>query len=61
MSTRRDIPKLLIVDGFCGPDRYLGGEVGSPTIALSCAEKLIKPPQKVEFIFIDRDSVLLKH
>ncbi len=60
MSNRRDSPTLLFVDGFCGPDKYEGGESGSPTIALRCAAKLIKPPQRVEFVFIDRDEKTLE-
>src|SRR5437870_263200 len=27
-------PRIVIIDGFAGPGRYLGGEEGSPLIAL---------------------------
>jgi three-Cys-motif partner protein len=29
--------RIVYVDGFAGPGRYAGGEVGSPIIALDCA------------------------
>jgi three-Cys-motif partner protein len=28
------IPKIVYIDGFCGPGRYKGGEEGSPIIAI---------------------------
>jgi three-Cys-motif partner protein len=51
-------PKILFVDGFCGPGRYIKGEEGSPLIALNIAkEQLIKCPQReVVLLFIDQDQ-----
>lgn len=48
------IPRIVYIDGFCGPGRYLGGEDGSPIIALK--EALNQPAlanSKVNFLFID--------
>jgi three-Cys-motif partner protein len=33
----RNNPRLIYLDGFCGPGRYQGGEEGSPVIALKLA------------------------
>lgn len=56
MSTRGDINRLLIVDGFCGPGKYSGGEDGSPLIALRAAARIRQPAKQVELIFIDKDQ-----
>ena len=46
--------KLVYLDGFSGPGRYTGGELGSPLVALQSAlthrEKL---NSELEFIFIE--------
>lgn len=59
----RRIPRIVYIDGFCGPGRYLDGEPGSPIIALelavSHAEKL--PGTEFVFIFIDQDKDRIEH
>ena len=35
LNTYRD--RIVYIDGFCGPGRYLGGEKGSPLIAVDAA------------------------
>ncbi len=49
---------LLYIDGFCGPGRYLGGEVGSPIIALEEALKHKDDLKDVvhHFIFVDQNK-----
>ena len=56
--------RLLIVDGFCGPGRYLGGEDGSPIIALKAflehsQRDRIRP--ELVYIFIDEDHSRIEH
>ena len=34
--------RIIYLDGFAGPGRYIGGEPGSPLVALECA----RAPQK---------------
>ena len=47
-------PPVLYVDGFCGPGRYLGGEEGSPLIALRAAMGQRRPlPGNPVFVFTD--------
>ena len=49
-------PQLVYVDGFCGPGRYSGGELGSPLVALDVIRGLgEKISAKPEFVFIDND------
>ena len=57
------IPRIVYLDGFCGPGMYKGGEPGSPMIALSVAQGLDKRLQKTEviFFFIDERSDRLNH
>ena len=54
--------RLLYVDGFCGPGRYEGGEVGSPLVALDVADSH-QPSlgQRPEFVFIDERHDRLEH
>ena len=49
------IPKIVYIDGFCGPGRYKGGEDGSPIIAVKEAMKhaSILSKSDVNFLFID--------
>lgn len=42
---------IVYIDGFCGPGRYDGGEVGSPIIALREAKKHRNRLQKNRLIF----------
>ena len=46
---------LVFIDGFCGPGKYSGGEVGSPIVAL---EEALKHKDKLKhvyhhFLFVD--------
>lgn len=57
------IPRIMYLDGFCGPGRYNGGEDGSPIIALKEAQKhasLLKNSDIV-FFFIDEDARRIEH
>jgi len=48
------IPRIVYIDGFCGPGRYSGGEDGSPIIALQEAKRQpILAKITVTFLFID--------
>jgi three-Cys-motif partner protein len=56
------IPRIVYIDGFCGPGRYLGGEEGSPIIALK--EALNQPAlanAEVNFLFIDERADRISH
>ena len=58
---------LRYVDGFCGPGRYRGGEVGSPLVALqairdhSAFEFFESMSRTVEFLFVDKDPSFINH
>ncbi len=53
-------PRLLVVDGFAGPGRYIGGEQGSPLIMLESLTAHAALPQlgdvKFHFLFIEQDG-----
>jgi three-Cys-motif partner protein len=53
----RNRPHVIYIDGFCGPGQYLGGEIGSPVIALEEAlkQKIYLSKTKVDFLFIDEN------
>ena len=57
MTSRNE--QVLIIDGFAGPGEYVGGEPGSPLIAidtfLNHASAQIRE-KKVTFLFIDDDA-----
>lgn len=56
------IPRIVYIDGFCGPGRYIGGEDGSPIIALK--EALKQPAlsnSKVTFLFVDEQKDRIEH
>lgn len=57
------IPRIVYIDGFCGPGRYSGGEDGSPIIALKEAlnHKSILANSKVSFLFIDERPDRVDH
>lgn len=56
------IPRIVYIDGFCGPGRYLGGEEGSPIIALQEARKQpVLVNSEVIFLFIDEREDRIKH
>lgn len=49
--------RVIYVDGFCGPGRYVGGEPGSPIIVLQLAATHIKAlTGEIVFWFIDSDK-----
>ncbi|MEK7477151.1 MAG: three-Cys-motif partner protein TcmP [Candidatus Coatesbacteria bacterium] len=49
--------KILYIDGFSGPGRYKGGEIGSPLIALEVARThRQKLEGEIHFWFIDEDE-----
>lgn len=55
-------PRLLYIDGFAGPGRYLGGEEGSPIIAVNSVLRREKPVGcPVDFLFIEDDDDRIKH
>jgi len=54
--------RLVYIDGFCGPGRYEGGELGSPIIALRTAiDHTRKMQGKLIFRFTDRDEQRVEH
>jgi len=55
--------KVVYIDGFCGPGRYKGGEVGSPIIALREALKHSKrlDNNQVAFLFMDERDDRIAH
>lgn len=56
------IPRIVYIDGFCGPGRYLDGEDGSPIIALQEAMKQpILAGSEVTFLFIDEREDRINH
>jgi len=58
-SRTAEEPRLLLVDGFAGPGRYLGGEPGSPLIMLDALTTHAALPQlgnvKFHYLFIEQD------
>ncbi len=56
------LPRIVYIDGFCGPGRYLGGEDGSPVIALKEALKQpVLATSEVSFLFIDARADRIMH
>jgi three-Cys-motif partner protein len=62
---RAEDPRLLLVDGFAGPGRYVGGEPGSPLIMLDALMSHAALPKlkDVTFLhlFIEQDSRRVAH
>ena len=56
-------PRIIYIDGFCGPGRYLGGEEGSPIIALKAAlnHQPVLVNSRVNFLFIDERADRISH
>jgi three-Cys-motif partner protein len=56
-------PRIVYIDGFCGPGRYSGGEPGSPIIALrealAHAERLGRG--EIDFLFVDERPDRITH
>ena len=56
--------RILFVDGFAGPGKYLGGEEGSPIVAMrTWAEHVARPKIKAEviFVFIEEKAERARH
>ena len=55
-------PRIVYIDGFCGPGRYAGGEDGSPLIALKQAQgqRHLESTQ-ITFLFIDHRADRIAH
>lgn len=53
----RNRPHVIYIDGFCGPGRYTGGEIGSPVIALKEAlnQSHHLANTLIDFLFIDEN------
>lgn len=43
--------RIVYLDGFAGPGRYIGGQPGSPIIAIECA-KTHNAPLRAELVFL---------
>ena len=56
-------PRVIYIDGFCGPGKYVGGEEGSPVIAARLANSTAQkyPGFKATLIFIDEETAALEH
>lgn len=56
-------PRIVYIDGFCGPGRYKGGEIGSPIIALREALKHADriDNTEVRFLFMDERADRIAH
>ncbi len=50
------VPRVVYIDGFCGPGEYEGGEPGSPLIALQQAKPHAAKHINTEFVFIFIDE-----
>ena len=50
--------RIVYLDGFAGPGVYLGGEYGSPVIAIETAVKHVLQAnfKEIVFFFIERDK-----
>jgi len=55
--------RIIYLDGFCGPGRYMGGEDGSPIIAIKKALNHFGRLQsrEITFIFIDERKDRIDH
>jgi len=56
-------PRIVYIDGFCGPGKYDGGESGSPIIALREALKHSNRLRisQVTFLFVDERADRISH
>lgn len=56
-------PRIIYLDGFCGPGRYKHGEDGSPLLALklAIAHNKNNRVKDVAFIFVDKDQRRIEH
>lgn len=54
--------RVVYIDGFAGPGRYKGGEVGSPVIALTTArDHRVKIKAEVVFWFVEKEEPRYDH
>jgi len=57
--------RLLFIDGFAGPGEYIGGEKGSPLVALDCIQRHKEEGRlsnvEVVCLFIEADSNRARH
>lgn len=54
--------RIIYIDGFCGPGRYKGGEIGSPLIVLDAAITHRKEMRgELIFLFIDERKDRITH
>lgn len=55
--------RIVYIDGFCGPGKYLGGEDGSPIIALNEAinHQARLANSNISFLFIDERDDRIAH
>lgn len=57
--------RLLFVDGFAGPGEYIGGERGSPLVALDCVRRHKQEGRltgiEVVCLFIESDGARARH
>lgn len=54
--------RVVYVDGFAGPGRYIGGEPGSPIVALEAAlTHQAKLPSELVFLFIEKNTARADH
>ena len=57
--------RLLFVDGFAGPGEYIGGERGSPLVALDCVRRHKQADKlkgiEVVCLFIESDDARARH
>ena len=57
--------RLLFVDGFAGPGEYIGGERGSPLVALDCVRRHKQADRlkriEVVCLFIESDDARARH
>ncbi|NQT13358.1 MAG: three-Cys-motif partner protein TcmP [Planctomycetes bacterium] len=59
---QRSSEEILFIDGFAGPGEYVGGEPGSPVIAIGAAlEHSVKFPVPARFLFIELDRDRYDH
>ena len=56
-------PRIVYLDGFCGPGRYDRGEDGSPILAIKLALEHHQKNhvQEVSFVFVDEDQRRIDH
>ncbi len=55
--------RIIYFDGFCGPGKYIGGEPGSPIIAIEIALQMSKKLSNTEviFVFVDESKERIAH